>query len=73
VLAAANVGRDEARLSRFLNEVKVALKVTHSNVCRVYDIGDVDGLHYLSMEYIDGVYLFEVNTVAVELQTLTAE
>jgi serine/threonine-protein kinase len=48
------VQRDRARLDRFLNEVKVALKVTHPNVCRVYDIGEVDGQHYISMEYVDG-------------------
>ncbi|MCP3960914.1 MAG: serine/threonine protein kinase [bacterium] len=45
---------DPDRLARFLNEVKVALRITHPNVCRVYDIGEVDGAHYLSMEYIDG-------------------
>jgi len=50
----AELKRDEDRLRRFLNEVRMALKVTHSNVCRVYDIGEVDGHHYLSMEYIDG-------------------
>ena len=49
-----NVQRDEARLSRFLNEVRVALKVSHPNVCRVHDIGEVDGEHFLSMEYVDG-------------------
>ena len=42
------------RLERFLNEVRTALKVTHPNVCRVFDIGEVDGQHYLSMEYVDG-------------------
>lgn len=41
-------------LDRFLNEVRTALKVTHPNVCRVYDIGEVDGRHFLSMEYVDG-------------------
>ncbi len=46
--------RDENRLQRFLNEVRVALRVTHPNVCRVHDIGEVDGQHYLSMEYVDG-------------------
>jgi len=46
--------QDPARLERFLNEVRTALKVTHPNVCRVYDIGEVDGQHYLSMEYVDG-------------------
>jgi serine/threonine-protein kinase len=28
--------------------------VSHPNVCRVYDIGVADGLHFLSMEYLDG-------------------
>jgi serine/threonine-protein kinase len=42
------------RLDRFLNEVKVALRVTHANVCRVYDVGEYEGQHYLSMEYVDG-------------------
>jgi serine/threonine-protein kinase len=46
--------KNPARLDRFLNEVRTALKVTHPNVCRVYDIGEVDGHQFLSMEYVDG-------------------
>ncbi|TDI49687.1 MAG: serine/threonine protein kinase [Acidobacteria bacterium] len=46
--------RDAGRLGRFLNEVRLALRVTHANVCRVHDIGEVDGQHFISMEYIDG-------------------
>ncbi len=45
---------DPERLRRFLGEVRVALRITHPNVCRVYDVAEVDGAHYLSMEYIDG-------------------
>jgi hypothetical protein len=41
-------------LSRFRNEVRTARQVSHPNVCRVYDIGEADGLTYLSMEYVDG-------------------
>ncbi len=48
------VSQDPQRLSRFLNEVRVALQVSHPNVCRVHDIGEVDGQHYISMEYVDG-------------------
>jgi serine/threonine-protein kinase len=48
------VERDEGRLQRFLNEVRMALKVTHPNVTRVYDIGEEDGHHYISMEFVDG-------------------
>jgi len=44
----------EAALARFRNEVRIARQVSHPNVCRVYDIGAVEGQHYLSMEYLDG-------------------
>jgi serine/threonine-protein kinase len=46
--------QDESRLQRFLTEVKIARQVSHANVCRVYDVGEVGGQHYLSMEYVDG-------------------
>ncbi|HYL78735.1 MAG TPA: serine/threonine-protein kinase [Bryobacteraceae bacterium] len=44
----------EAALARFRNEVRIARQVSHPNVCRVYDIGFVEGFHFLSMEYLDG-------------------
>ena len=43
-----------AALARFHGEVRIARQVSHPNVCRVYDIGDVDGLQFLTMEFIDG-------------------
>ena len=45
---------DPLRLGQFHNEVRTARQVSHPNVCRVYDIGETDGLLYLSMEYVDG-------------------
>ncbi len=48
------VERDASRLRRFHEEVRLALKVTHPNVTRTYDIGEVDGHHYIAMEYVDG-------------------
>jgi serine/threonine-protein kinase len=41
-------------LARFHAEVRIARQVSHPNVCRVHDVGDIDGLHFLTMEYIDG-------------------
>jgi serine/threonine protein kinase len=49
-----SMARDTAMLARFHNEVRIARQVSHPNVCRVYDLGEVDGQPYLSMEYIDG-------------------
>jgi cbb3-type cytochrome oxidase subunit 3/predicted Ser/Thr protein kinase len=45
---------DEDALARFRNEVRTARRVSHLNVCRVYDVGEVEGLTFLSMEYVDG-------------------
>jgi predicted Ser/Thr protein kinase len=45
---------DESALERFHGEVRISRQVSHPNVCRVYDIGEVDGQPYLSMEYVDG-------------------
>jgi hypothetical protein len=46
--------KDTKWLEYLHNEVRLARQVSHPNVCRVYDIGDVDGQHFLSMEYVDG-------------------
>ncbi len=46
--------KDKATLDRFIGEVRTARQVSHQNVCKVYDIGDIDGKHFISMEYIDG-------------------
>ncbi|HYR75397.1 MAG TPA: serine/threonine-protein kinase [Pyrinomonadaceae bacterium] len=45
---------DGAALARFHREVRVARQVSHKNVCRVYDISEIDGRHFLSMEFIKG-------------------
>lgn len=41
-------------LSRFRGEVRIARQVSHENVCRVFDIGEIGGRRFLSMEYIEG-------------------
>jgi serine/threonine-protein kinase len=41
-------------LERFHSEVRIARQVSHPNVCRVYDVGEADGMPYISMEYVDG-------------------
>jgi serine/threonine-protein kinase len=43
-----------AALAAFHSEVRLARQISHPNVCRVYDIGEIDGQHFLSMEFIDG-------------------
>ncbi len=46
--------RDEVILDRFRGEVRISRRVSHPNVCRVYDVGEVDGHTFFTMEYVDG-------------------
>src|SRR6195256_4739970 len=46
--------KNQRLLERFHGEVRVARLVSHPNVCRVYDIGEVEGMPFISMEYVDG-------------------
>ncbi|MEE8169018.1 MAG: protein kinase, partial [Phycisphaerae bacterium] len=48
------LAQDPARLTRFHNEVRIARQIAHPNVCRVYDIDEVNSRHFISMEYVDG-------------------
>ncbi len=45
---------DPVRRERFFAEVRITRQLSHPNICRVYDIDELDGRHFLSMEYIDG-------------------
>jgi len=49
-----DAARDQGLLERFKNEVRIARRVSHPNVCRVYDVGEVDGHTFFTMEYVDG-------------------
>ena len=49
-----DLDRDPARLMQLHTEVRMARQVAHPNVCRVYDIDEVDGHTFLSMEFVDG-------------------
>ena len=50
----AVLSQDGASLARFHREVRLARQVSHTNVCRVFDIGESGGLPFLTMEYVDG-------------------
>ena len=48
------LAKNEDALKRFVGEVKNARKVSHENICRVFDIGEIGGKQFISMEFIDG-------------------
>ena len=48
------ISSDEDAIERFGNELRFARKISHRNVCRMYDLGDDKGTHYITMEYVPG-------------------
>ncbi|MBN1224181.1 MAG: protein kinase, partial [Candidatus Aminicenantes bacterium] len=48
------ISMDEKTIERFRNELKIARKISHRHVCRMFDMGEDDGTHYITMEYVDG-------------------
>ena len=58
-LAASAASLDEL-LKRFLREAQVSAQLKHPNIVTIYDIGEVAGMSYLAMEFIDGVGLEKV-------------
>ncbi len=48
---------DKSQLERLKSELKLARKITHPNVLRTYDFGEIDGMSFISMEYVRGVTL----------------
>ena len=50
----ASLTADGAALARFYKEVSVARQISHRHVCRVYDVGEYQGEHFISMEFVRG-------------------
>ncbi|MFC2169814.1 protein kinase [Acidobacteriota bacterium] len=48
------ISSDKKTIDRFRNELKVARKIRHENVSGMYDLGDAEGIHFITMEYISG-------------------
>ncbi len=50
----AEFASDPQKLPRLYDEVRLGRQVSHPNVCRLYDVAEIDGHHFIAMEYIDG-------------------
>ncbi len=49
-----SLATDPSRLARLVDEVRLARQVSHPNVCRVHDLAEAEGQHFVTMEYVDG-------------------
>jgi serine/threonine protein kinase len=57
---AENLSRDEDLRRRFVREARLAARLSHPNVVRVFDVGEDDGRPFIAMEYVDGETLAEL-------------
>jgi serine/threonine protein kinase len=48
------IGFNIKAIERFRNELRLARKISHRNICRMYDLGEEELTHYITMEYVDG-------------------
>ena len=52
-----NLKDDEQTLKRFQREAGMAALLNHRHICKVFDVGQHDGVHYLTMEFVAGITL----------------
>jgi len=48
------IAKDKKTLERFSNELRLARKIRHKNVCGMFDLGEEKGTHYITMEFVPG-------------------
>ncbi len=48
------ISSDRKIIARFNQELKIARKISHRNVCRMHDLGESGGVHFITMEYVAG-------------------
>ena len=48
------IALDKETIERFSNELKLARKISHRNVCRMFDLGKFEGTTFITMEFVQG-------------------
>jgi serine/threonine protein kinase len=67
----AEVASNQDRMRRFMQEAQAAAALNHPNIAHVYEIDEVDGQHFIAMEFIDGLTLREkIHHVRPDLRKL---
>ena len=48
------IASDKETIERFSNELRLARNISQRNVCRMFDMGESEGAHFITMEYVHG-------------------
>lgn len=66
-----DIAHDPAMAERFKNELRLARRITHKNVCRIYDFNRIGDVAFITMEFVDGeslrAYLRRCAPLAVDV------
>src|SRR5678816_3925336 len=67
----ADVASNRDRMERFVREAKSAAALSHPNIAQIFEISEHDGIHFIAMEFVDGVTLGQkIHRERTELRTL---
>ncbi len=61
-----HLSEDDEFIAMFLDEARIAALLNHPNIAQIYDLGEVDGIYYIAMEYVHGEAIAEVNKRAIQ-------
>lgn len=53
---------DASLVARFIQEARAQSRVEHSNICKIYEVGEISGRAYISMQYVEGQSLDRLQT-----------
>ena len=48
------IAKDKKTIERFSNELRLARKIRHKNICQMFDLGEEQGTHFITMEFVPG-------------------
>lgn len=55
-----NLSADQQFVKMLVNEAKLTVALTHPTIAQIYELGEIEGVYFLSMEYVEGATLHDV-------------
>ena len=55
-----SMGEDREFIKMFIDEAKIAGQLAHANICQIFELGRIEGSHFIAMEYIWGKDLLQI-------------
>jgi serine/threonine protein kinase len=61
-----HLSEEDEFIQMFLDEARIAALLNHPNIAQIYDLGEVDGIYFIAMEYVHGESIADVNKRAIQ-------